>query len=120
MHRRSVTTAAVGALVFGLFVGSVANPVSGKARQKSEPDAVVVQHCLIGFKGKVEGKDVTRTKKEAKALAEELLERATAGEDFDEIVEGTGQHHLFEIVPGEPLGDLGRADQFRSDPVSDT
>lgn len=49
-----------------------------------EPGYVTVQHCLIGFQGTVGG--ITRTQEEAQALAEELFEKAQAGEDFDKIV----------------------------------
>jgi len=51
-----------------------------------EPDKVVVQHILIGYKGKVPGKTIDRTKAEARALASEILERAAAGEDFETLV----------------------------------
>jgi hypothetical protein len=47
---------------------------------------VTVQHCLIGFEGSVSGKSITRSKEEASKLAEDLLKRARAGEDFGEIV----------------------------------
>lgn len=58
-----------------------------KAKTKTpEPNSVVVQHILISFKGKVDKKKgVTRTKKEAEALATDLFERAKT-EDFDELV----------------------------------
>ena len=51
-----------------------------------EPDRVVVQHILIGFKKSVPGKTLDRTKREARALADELLRRAQEGEDFSELV----------------------------------
>jgi hypothetical protein len=51
-----------------------------------EPDFVVVQHILVGFQGSVPGKPITRTQTEAETLAQELLERAKAGEDFDAMV----------------------------------
>lgn len=54
--------------------------------KKGEPDRVVVQHILIGFKKSVSGKKLDRTKKEAQVLAEELLKRALDGEDFDALV----------------------------------
>lgn len=54
--------------------------------QAKEPDVIVVQHILIGFKKTVSGKTLDRTKKEAQALAMELLERARKGEDFDALV----------------------------------
>lgn len=54
--------------------------------KKEEPRYVTVQHVLIGFKGSVRGKNITRTKEEARALAEDVLRRAKAGEDFDALV----------------------------------
>lgn len=53
---------------------------------KAEPDYITVQHCLIGFKGSVPGKPITRTKDEAKELATKLLTELKAGADFDEII----------------------------------
>jgi hypothetical protein len=50
------------------------------------PEHVQVQHILIGFAGSVPGKDIRRTKEEAKKLAYEILERARKGEDFDALV----------------------------------
>src|SRR5262245_62741378 len=51
-----------------------------------EPDHITIQHVLIGFKGSVPGKNITRTQDEAKKLAEEILARAKKGENFDELV----------------------------------
>jgi parvulin-like peptidyl-prolyl isomerase len=53
---------------------------------RQEPDKVVVQHVLIGIKGKVANKQISRSKKEARSLAYEILDRAEAGEDFDAMV----------------------------------
>lgn len=47
---------------------------------------IKVQHILIAFSGKVPGKNITRSQDEARALAQEILERAKKGEDFDELV----------------------------------
>ena len=55
-------------------------------KKKVEPDYITVQHILVGFKGSVPGKDITRTHKEAQERAEELLKRAQEGEDFDSLV----------------------------------
>jgi len=64
------------------------------AKKREEPQQITVQHILIGFKGSVEGKGVTRSKKQAQALAEELLARAQAGEEFDPLVlEYTNDSH---------------------------
>jgi hypothetical protein len=51
------------------------------------PAHITVQHCLIGFSGSVPGKNITRSRDEAKKLAYEILERAKKGEDFDALVE---------------------------------
>ena len=61
-----------------------------------EPQHVTVQHILIGFRGSVQGKDIQRTKDEAKKLAYEILERARKGEDFDALV----QKHTDDSPPG--------------------
>lgn len=50
------------------------------------PDVITVQHVLIGFEGSVPGKPITRTRDEAKTLAEELFQKSKAGEDFDAMV----------------------------------
>src|SRR5262245_58761217 len=51
------------------------------------PEHVQVQHILIGFAGSVPGKDVKRTREEAKKLAYEILDRARTGEDFGALVQ---------------------------------
>ena len=58
------------------------------SEQKAEPDYVTVQHILIGFSGSVPGKKIDRTREEAATLAEDVLRRALAGEDFDAVFEG--------------------------------
>ncbi len=59
-----------------------------------EPDRVTVQHILIAFQGTIPGEDITRTQEEARSLAQELLERARGGEDFDSLVkEYTNDQH---------------------------
>lgn len=58
---------------------------SGSGQEK-QPNYITVQHILIGFQGSVPGKPITRTKAEAKKLAEELLAKAKAGADFDAMV----------------------------------
>ncbi len=49
-------------------------------------DHIKLQHILIAFAGKVPGKNITRSEAEAKQLAEEILNRAKGGEDFDTLV----------------------------------
>jgi hypothetical protein len=85
LHRGTVGPALVGIVL--LLVVTLVTPVAGKSKskKKSQPNTIEVQHCLIGF-GKSTGKKLDRTKKEAEALAAEILERAQAGEDFDAMV----------------------------------
>ena len=62
-----------------------AAPVAGAPAPK-QADHITIQHVLIGFVGSVPGKNITRTQDEAKKLAEEILDRAKKGEDFDALV----------------------------------
>lgn len=61
-----------------------------------EPEQVVVQHMLIAFKHSVRGKEISRSRKEARALAESLMSRIEAGEDFDALV----QEYTDDKYPG--------------------
>jgi foldase protein PrsA len=61
-----------------------------------EPEVIVVQHILIGFKKTIPNKQLERTKREAKEFAEELLRRAEEGEDFDALV----KEHTNDQYPG--------------------
>ncbi len=65
------------------------------SKKQKEPNYITVQHILIGFQGSVPGKRITRTKKEAEALAKKLLEEAKKkGADFDKLVkENTDDSH---------------------------
>ena len=65
-------------------------------------DHISVQHILIGFKdaigfqGQPPAKAATRTQEEARTLAYELLDRAKAGEDYDQLV----SEHTDDSAPG--------------------
>jgi hypothetical protein len=60
------------------------------------PAHITVQHILIGFSGSVPGKNITRSRDEAKTLAYQVLERAKKGEDFDALV----QQYTDDSPPG--------------------
>src|SRR5947209_5236723 len=47
---------------------------------------ITLQHILIGFKGTIPGKDITRTQDEARTLANQVYAQAKAGADFDALV----------------------------------
>lgn len=55
--------------------------------EKGQPSHITVQHILIGFNGSVPGKSISRTREEAAQLADEILARAQAGENFESLVE---------------------------------
>jgi hypothetical protein len=74
-----------GTLVVALALGCAAAVLAGK-HGEGGPDAVVVQHILIGFRKTLPGKKLDRTKNEARELAESLFARAKDGEDFDALV----------------------------------
>ena len=74
-----------GLVVLGLLVLSI---VAGSFQAVAkEPDVIVVQHILIGFKKSVPNQELERSKKDARALAEELLQRASDGDEFAPLVE---------------------------------
>lgn len=95
----------------GLLVSSL-NVPSGLAKKAAEPDVVVVQHILIGIKGKVRGKDVTRSKKDAQVLAEKLYQRALDGEEFDALVEEFTDDKVPGIMRLTNKGAATRADSY--------
>jgi PPIC-type PPIASE domain len=59
---------------------------AGEAKSMPIPAHIEVQHVLIGFSGSVPGKNITRTREEARSLAYQILEKAKAGEDFGALV----------------------------------
>lgn len=61
-----------------------------------EPDRIKVQHILIGAKGTVSGKNITRSLEEAKTLAYQLADRARKGEDFGALV----RQYTDDAAPG--------------------
>ncbi len=99
-----------------LFMIIALFPMQEVSAAKSEgPDKIVVQHILIGFKRSVAGKKITRTKKEAQALAESLLKRIEEGEDLDALV----KEYTDDTYPGyiamanrgvDPMGGMARDD----------
>jgi parvulin-like peptidyl-prolyl cis-trans isomerase-like protein len=64
-----------------------ANPAPSPTAAAAAPAGhIKLQHILISFAGKIQGKNITRSQEEARALANQVLERAKKGEDFDELV----------------------------------
>jgi hypothetical protein len=76
-----------GCLLSCFFILAIVVPSgTGHPSGLAEPDRVAVQHVLISFKGAIPKPQVTRTREEAQKLAQEILERARKGEDFNSLV----------------------------------
>jgi peptidyl-prolyl cis-trans isomerase NIMA-interacting 1 len=89
---------------------STASPASAAAAPsaaptaKAPPDRVAAQHVLVAYKGaKGAPKGVTRSKAEAKALADDVAKRARAGEDFAELA----KKHSDDQGSRERMGSVG-------------
>jgi parvulin-like peptidyl-prolyl isomerase len=80
---RTMTAAMLG--VLGLLTG-FALAGDQAAGKPAGPDRVAVQHILIAFKGSIPDPKVTRSLEEARALAQEIFDRAKKGENFDALV----------------------------------
>jgi hypothetical protein len=88
----------------------ISKPKAAVALPAGEPAHIVVQHILIGYKGSLPGKNVSRSKAEAEKLAMEILKRAKKGENFEKLVKA----YTDDQAPGiyamsntgvEPVGD---------------
>jgi parvulin-like peptidyl-prolyl isomerase len=76
-------------------------PEAPKVVQPVPPGNIRASHILISYQG-IPQINATRTKEEAKALAEDLLARVQAGESFDELA----RTHS-DCPTAEKGGDLG-------------
>lgn len=65
------------------------------ARPEHDAESVEVQHVLIAFQGAARA-TVTRTKEEAKALAERVFDEASGGADFTALM----KQHSTDPGPG--------------------
>ena len=82
--------------------------------EKKEPDFITVQHILIGYKGSVPGKPISRSKDDAKKLAEQVFEQAKKKPDeFDAMVKKhTNDAHpgIYHMANAGQKGDLTSGD----------
>ena len=79
---------------------------------RAEPQTVVVQHILIGFKGAPRMTHVTRSKEEAKALAEKVYAEVIGGADFDAMVKKYTDDSAPGIYPMTQASRKGMAKSF--------
>ena len=76
------------------------------ARPEDSVDSIEIQHCLIGFQGAPRLRNVTRTKEEAKVLAQKVYDEALAGGDFLALI----KQHTNDSAPGiYPMTQASRA-----------
>ena len=81
------------------------------ARPEDSVSNIEIQHILIGFQGAPRLRNVTRSKEEAKALAEKVYAEAVGGADFDALV----KQHTNDSAPGiYPLDQQSRAGMVKS------
>jgi CubicO group peptidase (beta-lactamase class C family) len=89
IDQKSGTVVAVMANADGMPVGALArkilDAVASTDLVEGEPERIKVAHILVAFQGAARS-TATRTKEEAEALANDLLERARKGEDFDKMM----------------------------------
>jgi parvulin-like peptidyl-prolyl isomerase len=74
--------------------------------ESEPPKRIAAQHVLIGYKGTKVG-TATRTKEEARKLAEEVRKRAVAGEDFAKLAQELSD----DPASKERLGSVGTFDR---------
>ncbi len=88
-------------LLFALACGQEKKPEPPKLIQPLPPGTIRASHILISYKG-TPGSSATRTKEEARRLAEEILKRVKAGESFEELA-----RTYSDCPTAEKGGDLG-------------
>lgn len=103
-----------------LFIAACGEPTAPKATPPPppaspleaaipEPDVITVKHVLVAFKEGARSLN-PRSREEAAKLAEEVLKRARAGEDFDKLMKefssdtGGGTYAMANhgVTPGGP------------------
>ena len=118
MTKRSTPWFLLAMLGIALMTGCVSRKVAvpdlvenSVVLDNGEPSHITVQHVLIGFDGSVQGKSVTRSQAEAEALANELLQRARDGANFDRLV----KEYTDDSAPGiYHLANRGQASLIHS------
>jgi hypothetical protein len=81
------------------------------AKPEQPVESIEIQHILIAFQGAPRMKGITRSKDEAKALAQKVFAEALAGGDFDTLV----KQHTNDSAPGiYPLNQTSRKGMVKS------
>jgi len=81
------------------------------AKPEQPVERIEIQHILISFQGAPRMTGITRTRDEARVLAEQVYAEVVAGGDFDALV----KKHTNDSAPGiYPLTKAGRAGMVKS------
>ncbi len=81
------------------------------AKPEQADEYIEIQHVLISFEGAPRMRGITRSKDEAKALAQKVYAEAIGGGDFDELV----KQHTNDSAPGiYPMTKAGRSAMVKS------
>lgn len=84
--RMASPTPSASASTAATMVAPTPTPSPTRPPEPVAAEHIKLQHILISFAGKLPRKNVTRSQDEARALANQVFERAKAGEDFDTLV----------------------------------
>lgn len=97
--------APVAPVTASVAASASAPPSAAASAPKPPPDSVACQHVLVAYKGaKNAPPNVTRSKAEAKARAQEVLAKARAGEDMAALA----QTYSDDQGSRERLGSAGK------------
>jgi len=112
------TSAILLVLLWGIW-GCQSKEQPGDEANEPEPEYITVQHILVGFRGSVPRKNITRTREAAGELALKVLEMAKSGKDFGELVKEftddayPGIYKMSNFgVPGDPSRNIFARDQM--------
>jgi hypothetical protein len=91
-----------------------ATVVASAASSTPAPDAIIAQHILVIYKGaKRAPKGITRSRAEAKARAQEALEKVRGGAPFEDVV----KQYSDDAGSVDRMGSVGKFHRDAMDPA---
>lgn len=105
-QKPSATQASTAAAPAPTPAPTPSTPRAAPSASADAPTRIAAQHVLIGYKGTKVG-TATRTKEEARKLAEEVHKKAVDGEDFAKLA----QEYSDDPASKERLGSVGTFDR---------
>ena len=112
-HTKGTLSPKIDSAAFNSEVGTVFGPyeengvlkVSKLIAIKKSADSAKVRHILIAFKGSGASESVTRTKEQAKAMADSLLGLLKKGAKFNDFVEKFSDDNGKKMPPNKKAGE---------------